>query len=146
MARAGEDFIRRLREREGGESYEGPRGATRVLPLNDPSRDPKRPLRIAPGVSLLLVVLAIFGTLQASLMITLEVRRWWVAAGEVTRLERELQGLRAETADLLEIAARADDLRFREHLARRQGYVFPDEVRYVIVVPLEAEAPTPSLP
>jgi hypothetical protein len=101
---------------------------------------------VARGVSLLLVVLALFGTLQATAMVSIEARRWWVAAREVTRLERELQLLRSETTDLLEIAARADDLRFREQLARRQGYVFPDEVRYVILVPLDAEAPTPSLP
>jgi len=145
MARAGEDIIQRLREREEPAALEGPRGATRIIPPDDPSRDPKRPLRLARGVSLVLVVLAVVGTLQGLVMLSIESRRWWVAAREVARLESELAALRSETADLLEIAERGENLRFREHLARRQGYVYPDEVRYVILQPLESEPP-PSLP
>lgn len=144
MAQAGDDLIFRLRENPEG--YDGPRGATRVIPPDDSARDPRRPVRIARGVSLLLAVLAMVGMLQAMVMISIEGRRWWVAAREVARLESELLLLRAETADLRQIAERADDLRFREQLARRQGYVFPDEVRYVIAQPAEADAPTPSLP
>jgi hypothetical protein len=146
MARAGEDLIQRIREREEQDTYEGPRGATRIIPPDDPSRDPRRPLRIARGVSLVLVVLSLVGTLQGLLMLSIEARRWWVAAREVTRLQAEVQALRSETADLLEIAERGEDVRFREHLARRQGYVFPDEVRYVILQPLESPEPALSSP
>ena len=56
----------------------------------------------------------------------------------MVRLEREVTELRSEAADLAAIAERGDDVRFREHLARRQGYVFPDEVRYVIARPSAA--------
>ena len=78
-------------------------------------------------------------------MITVEVRRPWTAEREIVRLEREVADLRGETVDLTEIAVRGDDARFREHLARRQGYVFPDEVRYVIS-PAHATPSTPNPP
>jgi cell division protein FtsB len=109
-----------------------PRGATRVVPPDDPSLDPRRPVRVARGVSVVLVVVCLIGALQAVAMIGIEARRLWTAEREIARLEREVAELRRETADLIEIAGRSDDDRFREHLARRQGYVYPGEVRYVI--------------
>ncbi len=116
-----------------GEAPAGPRGATRVVPPDDPSRDPRRPVRIARGVSAVVVVLALVGLLQAGGMIAIESRRLWTAEREIARLEREVAELRRETADLIEIAGRGDDERSREPLARRQGYVSPAETRYVIV-------------
>lgn len=117
------------------EAAAGPRGATRVVPPDDPSRDPRRPVRLARGVSAILAVLALVGLLQAGVMVAIEARRLWTAEREIVRLEREVGDLRRETADLIQIGARGDDERFREHLARRQGYVYPDEFRYVIVPP-----------
>ncbi len=118
-----------------------PRGASRVQPPIDPALDPARPVRVARGVSALLVVLALVGSLQAVAMIAIEARRLWTAERETARLGAEVAELRREAGDLTEIAARGDDARFREHLARRQGYVFPDEVRYVISVPSEPGRP-----
>ena len=117
------------------EAAAGPRGATRVVPPDDPSRDPRRPVRLARGVSAILAVLALVGLLQAGVMVAIEARRLWTAEREIARLEREVGDLRRETADLIQIGVRGDDERFREHLARRQGYVYPAEVRYVIVPP-----------
>jgi len=118
-----------------GETPAGPRGATRLVPPDDPSRDPRRPVRIARGVSAVVAVIALVGLLQAGVMISIEARRLWTAEREIARLEREVADLRRETEDLIQIGARGDDERFREHLARRQGYVYPDEFRYVIVPP-----------
>ncbi len=112
-----------------------PRGASRTLPPDDPALDPRRPARIGRGATALLVAACTLGALQAAVMLTVEARRWYVADREVVRLEREVGDLRSEAADLAAIAERGDDVRFREHLARRQGYVFPDEVRYVIALP-----------
>jgi hypothetical protein len=112
-----------------------PRGATRTLPPDDPALDPRRPARIGRGATALLVAACTLGALQAAVMLAVEARRWYVADREVVRLEREVADLHAEAADLAAIAERGDDVRFREHLARRQGYVFPDEVRYVIALP-----------
>lgn len=123
-----------------------PRGATRVLPPDHPERDPRRPVRIGRGVSALVVIVCTVGALHAAVMLAVEVRRWWIADREVLRLEAEVAALRAEAADLAQIAARGDDLRFREHLARKQGYVYPDEVRYVIAVPAGAVPGADALP
>ena len=112
-----------------------PRGASRTLPPDDPALDPRRPARIGRGATALLVAACTLGALQATVMIAVEARRWYVADREVVRLEREVDELHAEAADLAAIAERGADVRFREHLARRQGYVFPDEVRYVIALP-----------
>jgi hypothetical protein len=119
-------------QRGGDDAAPRPRGATRVLPPDDPALDPRRPVRVARGVSVVLVVLCLVGSLQAVAMIAIEARRLWTSQREIVRLEREVAELRRETSDLIEIAARGDDDRFREHLARRQGYVYPHEVRYVI--------------
>ena len=115
-----------------------PRGATRTLPPDDPTLDPRRPARIGRGATALLVAACTLGALQAAVMLAVEARRWYVADREVVRLEREVAELHDEAADLAAIAERGDDVRFREHLARRQGYVFPDEVRYVIALPSAA--------
>jgi len=135
MTRPGEDMVRSLHT-ERDVRVEGLRGASRVVPPDDPSRDPKRPLRVARGISLILVVLSVVGLLQATLMVGVEVRRWWVATAEVARLQHDLAQLDAEIAELLEMADRYGDERFREHLARRQGFVFPHETRYVIIQPI----------
>jgi len=136
---AREDVARRRALGPGEVDHEPrPRGATRVLPPDHPERDPRRPVRIGRGVSALVVVVCTVGALHAAVMLAVEVRRWWIADREVVRLEAEVAALRAEAADLAEIAARGDDLRFREHLARKQGYVVADEVRYVIAVPAGA--------
>jgi hypothetical protein len=123
-----------------------PRGATRTVASDDPSLDPKRPARIGRGAAALLVAACTLGALQASVLIAVEARRWYVADREVVRLEREVAELRAEAADLAAIAERGGDVRFREHLARRQGYVFPDEVRYVIARPTEPEVDPDGVP
>jgi hypothetical protein len=122
-----------------------PRGATRTLAPDDPALDPRRPARIGRGATALLVAACTLGALQAAVMLAVEARRWYVSDREVVRLEREVAELHAEAADLAAIAERGDDVRFREHLARRQGYVFPDEVRYVIALP-SAPATLPDEP
>lgn len=130
---------------EAPRSEPRPRGATRLPSPDDPAFDPRRPARIGRGATALLVAACTLGALQAAAMLAVEARRWWVADREVARLEREVADLQAEAADLALVAARGDDERFREHLARRQGYVFPDEARYVIAAP-DAPLPEPPAP
>jgi len=130
----------RAKDDTGESEAPRPRGATRPPTPEEIARDPRRPVRLARGVSAVLVVLTLVGTLQAGIMIAIEARRWWNAEREIARLQREVTEFRREAADLTSIAERGDDLRFREHLARRQGYVYPDEVRYVIV-PLPEPGP-----
>ncbi len=93
--------------------------------------DARRPVRVARGINALLVALCLLGSLQGLGLIAVEVQRLVYAEAEIARLEAELALIRRETADLEAVAERAEDERYRELLARRQGYVFPHEMRFV---------------
>jgi cell division protein FtsB len=111
-----------------------PRGATRVVvpEAADPaSTDPRRPVRLARFVNALLVVLCLVGSLQVLALIAVETQRLWHTEREVARLEAEIAAIEAESHDLSEVALRGADEGYREQLARRQGYVFPFETRFV---------------
>jgi hypothetical protein len=111
------------------------RGATRLPPPPEPpdpaQTDPRRPVRVARFINVVLLVLCVVGSLQLVGLIGIEARRLWHAEREIARLEREVAEIREETSDLREIALRGDDARYRELLARRQGYLFPNETRFV---------------
>ena len=124
--------------RDDTESGEGSsrrmRGATRVeLPEEPPAaeRDPRRPVRIARGINALLVVLALVGTVQVLGLLVVEVQRLRYSESEIARLESEVDALWREADDLRAVAERSEDERYRELLARRQGYVFPWETRFI---------------
>lgn len=130
---------------ESGQDVLRKRGASRLpserlageRPLGErEERDRPRPLRVARGISAVLLVICLVGALQAVFMIVVEARRWTVAEREIVRLEREVADLRREAADLVEVAMRGGDERFREQLARRQGYVYPHETRYLLSTPM----------
>ena len=91
----------------------------------------RRPVRVARGINAVLVALCLLGSLQGLGLIAVEVQRLVYAEAEIARLEAELATIRRETADLKAVAERAEDERYRELLARRQGYVFPHETRFV---------------
>lgn len=94
----------------------------------------------ARGASLLLTTLAIVGAIHGSILLGIEVKRVLHLRGEVTRLERDIGALEREAGALRDVAAHADDALYREQLARRQGFVFPDEVR---VLPLGSRSTAP---
>ncbi len=93
--------------------------------------DPRRPVRVARGINAVLVVLCLLGSLQVVGLVAVEVQRLFYAEAEIARLEADLEAIRRETADLRAVAERIADERYRELLARRQGYVYPDETRFV---------------
>lgn len=78
-----------------------------------------------------IVALALIGTLQLIYLNLVEADRMIVHRREVARLELEVAQFEQETAALAEIARHADDDRFREQLARKQGYIHPDELLVV---------------
>jgi cell division protein FtsB len=128
--------VRPPRTEEPLELEEAPRlrGATRLAvpePLDPAATDPKRPVRVARFVNALLVVLCLIGSVQVIGLIAVEAQRLWHTEREVARLEGEIAAIAAESHDLFEVAARGDDQGYREQLARRQGYVFPFETRFV---------------
>ena len=124
-----------------------PRGATRIAPRHDPDADgerggagtpdaasgavARRPVRVAKGINALLVAVCLLGSLHVAGLMVVEVRRLAYADGEIARLEAELEAIARDTADLRAVAERADDERYRELLARRQGYVYPHETRFI---------------
>lgn len=110
------------------------RGARRLVPVDSETLEApavQRPVRVARGINALLVAVCLLGCLQVAGLIAVEVRRLVYTEAEVVRLETELEALRRETADLHAVAERGDDERYRELLARRQGYVFREETRFV---------------
>ncbi len=109
-------------------------GARRLVPVDSETLEApaaQRPVRVARGINALLVAVCLLGCLQVAGLIAVEVRRLVYTEAEVARLETELETLRRETADLHAVAERGDDERYRELLARRQGYVFREETRFV---------------
>ena len=82
---------------------------------------------------LVLAVLAAIGVVQVLFLIGVEVDRSLRHRAAIAELRADVAVLRAETEDLRAIAERADDDVFREQLARRQGFVGPDESRVIVV-------------
>lgn len=112
-----------------------PHGASRLPAEGEPTEETPAsrpaPIRVSRGISALLVALCLVGSLQVLGLTAVEVRRIVYAEGEIARLERELAEIERETADLRAVAERGEDERYRELLARRQGYLYPHETRYV---------------
>lgn len=82
-----------------------------------------------------LSLLAALGVVQVLFLIGVELDRTLRHRSAIQELRSEVEGLHGEAADLRDVADRADDPRYREQLARRQGFVHPDEVRVVVVQP-----------
>ena len=144
--------LRPLATADGGSDGAGgaharPRGATRIAPRRDldaggesagpgaadaPSgADLRRPVRVARGINALLVAVCLLGSLHVAGLMVVEVRRLAYTEGEIARLEAELEAIARDTSDLRSVADHVDDERYRELLARRQGYVYPEETRFI---------------
>ncbi|NLG08129.1 MAG: hypothetical protein GX560_02585 [Deinococcales bacterium] len=80
---------------------------------------------------LAILAIAVVGTLQLVFLNLVEADRMFVHRREIARLEREVAALEAERAALAEVAGRAHDEVYREQLARKQGFIYPDELRVV---------------
>ncbi len=87
----------------------------------------------ANGVTRFLVILAILGSIQAIVMLGVEAHRAVEGQRAIARLNIDIAALEVEAAGLAAVVEHADDPVYREQLARRRGFIYPDEVR---VVPL----------
>jgi cell division protein FtsB len=81
----------------------------------------------------LLGAIALVGILQVGFLTFVEVDRAVRHRGAIASLDAELAELQAEADALRAVAERADDETFREQLARRQGFVHPNERRIVVL-------------
>ena len=78
-----------------------------------------------------IVLIAAVGTVQLLYLNYVEADRMFVHQREITRLESEVGAMQAERNSLAAIADRAQDEVLREQLARKQGFIFPDELRVI---------------
>lgn len=85
------------------------------------------------GVNTLLLIIAIIGCVHAFSMLGIELYRYQQSNAEITRLSHDIQELESEVAHLQLLRENANNERYREELARSQGFVFPDEVRVITV-------------
>lgn len=93
--------------------------------------DPHSPTAGRRPAPPLLIAIAVIGSLQLFFLLAVELDRNLVHGREIARLEAEVKALTAELENLDLVAAHGDDLAYREMLARKQGFVYPDEALLV---------------
>lgn len=88
--------------------------------------------REALSLSLLLTTLLIMvGTFHVVAMIVVETNRWLESRAQIVRLERDISIIRADMNALeTQLVYRNDD-GVLEQLARRQGFIYPNETRVI---------------
>ncbi len=91
------------------------------------------------ATNLLFLVLAIVGCLHALGMIGLETYRVLNNNYGIERLNSELTLMEQDISELDALITNIDDV-FMEQLARCQGYVYPNETRYISNIPEETIA------
>lgn len=89
----------------------------------------------ARGSRWLLLLIVTLGSLHVAFMIGVEGLRLARAEIAIAKLEREVAALEREAEGLRAVIEHADDARYREQLARRQGYMYPEETRIVTSEP-----------
>ncbi len=95
------------------------------------------------GVNVLLAVLAVIGCIHIMAMVAVELNRMVASQREITRLSLETQVLEEEVAGLQSVLDNGNNPAFREQLARRAGFAYPDEVRYLSEPSAETAANQP---
>lgn len=83
----------------------------------------------------MLGVIAAIGIVQIGFLLFVEADRTLRHRTAIAQLEQEIDQLQGEADELRAVASRAGDEAFREQLARRQGFLYPDETRVVVLEP-----------
>jgi cell division protein FtsB len=89
----------------------------------------------ARGARFLLLLIVSLGSVHVLFMLGVEGLRLARAEISIARLEREVSALEREAEGLRAVIEHGDDQAYREQLARRQGYMYPDEARIVTSEP-----------
>lgn len=120
--------------RTDGPGPDGPQMGARSSGVDGRSADGRvAAAGTARGVKRFLVVVALLGSIQVIVMLGVEAHRAVEGQRAIARLQIDIRALEFEAAGLAAIVEHADDPVYREQLARRRGFIYPDEVR---VVPL----------
>jgi cell division protein FtsB len=98
------------------------------------------------GVNILLTVLAVTGCIHIMVMMGIELNRMVASQQEITRLTAETQVLEAEVTGLQSVLDNANNPEFREQLARRAGFAYSDEARYLSVPNTPEQSATSNQP
>lgn len=104
-------------------------------PVDESPATPPRIDRPTGRALILLGIIAAVGIVQVGFLAFVEVDRSLRHRTAIEHLEAEVSELQLEADGLRAIAARADDAVFREQLARRQGFLYPDETRVIVLDP-----------
>jgi hypothetical protein len=115
----------------------GPPAASRAVQVGAPgaasasARSPRTQAGPARGARWLLLLIVSLGSVHVLFMLGVEGLRLARAELAISGLEREVAELEREAEHLRTVVEHGDDLRYREQLARRQGYMYPGELRIV---------------
>lgn len=109
----------------------GPQAAAEASFGNRGGDEPRPRPAARRKLNIVIVVLASLGVLQLLYLNYVESDRMFVLRREVARLEADVARLETERHGLEEVVAHAADPAYREALARKQGFILPDEVRVV---------------
>ncbi len=85
------------------------------------------------GTNLLFLSIAIIGSLHLLVMLGIETNRYIRTYSAITNLNAKIAINKATLAELKDIKAHENDSRYREQLARKQGFIYPNERRYVTI-------------
>ena len=111
-----------------------PRALREVATEAEPRPRPRR-AAAARGAHRVITVLAVVGSLHALFLLGVETWRFVVERQAVVRLQGQVDQLQRQAQGLRQVIGHADDTRYREDLARRQGYMYPNEQRAVTQQP-----------
>lgn len=83
------------------------------------------------GSAWLLTFLAVLGSVHALVMVGAELYRNYQVTQSIRELAADVAELQEEVAGLAAVVEHGDDPIYREQLARKQGYIYPDEILIV---------------
>jgi hypothetical protein len=83
------------------------------------------------GINWIFLILGIVGSLHVLVMLGIEFNRTLEMRQGITRLSNDVAALESEVFELKSVTEHANDLNYREQLAREQGFAFPNEMRFI---------------
>lgn len=90
---------------------------------------------VSRGVLFVFGLIGLLGSLHVLVMIGVEIGRYTENTREISRLQGDIAELDRELNSLRAILDHAGDARYREQLARRQGFAYPGEQRFFTLAP-----------
>jgi hypothetical protein len=112
-------------------------GKSRPKPNLKDQAETETPIKVLPppipikGISWILLILGIIGSLHVLVMLGIEFNRTLEMRQNITRISGDVTALESEVSELKAVIQHSDDQNYREQLAREQGFAFPKEMRFI---------------